>query len=69
MNGSKSKSSSKTQNRNADKPLLSGAIAAAVGAGIAASFSVAMGQSPWTAMGVTVISAGLALACGRLGLV
>lgn len=50
-----------------DRDWLTGAVSAAVGAGVAVSFSVALGQSPWTAMGVTVFSAGLALVVDRLG--
>jgi uncharacterized membrane protein YgaE (UPF0421/DUF939 family) len=51
-----------------NKDLLSGAIAAAVGAGVAASFAVALGQSPWTALGITGFSAAVALLCDRVGL-
>lgn len=51
-----------------DKDLLSGALAAAVGAGVAVSFGVALGQSPWIALGITAFSAGAALLCDRVGL-
>jgi uncharacterized membrane protein YgaE (UPF0421/DUF939 family) len=51
-----------------DKNLVSGAIAAAVGAGVAVSFAVAFGQSPWVAMGITAFSAGVALLVDRTGL-
>ncbi|MBD2162034.1 MAG: hypothetical protein VKL01_11175 [Limnothrix sp.] len=50
------------------KDLVTGVISAAVGAGVAVSFAVAFGQSPWIAMGITAFSAGVALLVDRTGL-
>ncbi len=50
------------------KDLVSGVISAAVGAGVAVSFAIALGQSPWMAMGITAFSAGVALVIDRAGL-
>jgi len=50
-----------------DQDSLTAVVTALVGAGTATSFAVAQGQSPWTAMGITIFSASLALLCDRLG--
>lgn len=54
-------------NKNSDNSLATGAIAAAVGAGVAVSFGIAMGQSPWLGLGIVAFSTVIALLCDRLG--
>jgi uncharacterized membrane protein YgaE (UPF0421/DUF939 family) len=62
------KSSRKKTMQPEQKDLVTGVISAAVGAGVAVSFAVAFGQSPWIAMGITAFSAGVALLVDRTGL-
>ncbi len=45
------------------------AVTAALGAGVATSFAVAQGQSPFLALGITIFAAVVALLCDRAGLV
>ncbi len=48
---------------------LESAVTAALGAGVATSFAVSQGQSPWVALGITAFAAIVALICDRAGLV
>lgn len=43
--------------RNRQKDWLSSLVTAALGAGIITTFAVSQGQSPWTAMGITLFAA------------
>lgn len=54
--------------KSSNDPIVA-AVTAALGAGVATSFAVAQGQSPWLALGITVFAAALALLLDRLGIV
>jgi hypothetical protein len=56
-------------NKNSDRDWLTGAVTAAIGAGIVTSFAVSQGQNPFIALGITGFSALVALLCGYLGLI
>ncbi len=55
--------------KNSRKDPLVSATIAALGAGVATSFAVAQGQSPFVALGITVFAATVAVLLDRLGLV
>lgn len=57
------------QTPNSNKPLLDSVISAAVGAGIAASVAIALGQGLAPALGVTAFATVAALVMDQLGLV
>jgi hypothetical protein len=46
--------------------LVNAVVIAALGAGVATSFAVARGQSPWTAIGITLFAAVAAVICDRV---
>lgn len=48
--------------KNPNRDLVSGAVAAALGAGIVTSFAVAQGQNPFLALGITAFAVIVALA-------
>lgn len=52
--------------KNPDRDLVSGAVAAALGAGIVTSFAVSQGQSPFLALGITAFAVIVALAWDML---
>jgi hypothetical protein len=45
----------------------SGAVAAALGAGVVTSLAIAQGQHPAIAIGITIVSVVFALICQRFG--
>ncbi len=55
--------------KNSKGDLISATLIAALGAGVATSFAVARGQSPWTAIGITLFAAVAAVICDRTGLI
>ncbi len=56
-------------NKNSKNDLLSGIVMAALGAGVATSFAVGQGQSPWIAISITLFAAVVAVLCDRTGLI
>ncbi len=56
-------------NKNTKQDPIVAAVTAALGAGVATSFAVSQGQSPWLALGITIFAAALALILDRLGVV
>ncbi|HEY9863915.1 hypothetical protein [Planktothrix paucivesiculata] len=46
---------------------LESAVTAALGAGVATSFAVSQGQSPWVALGITAFAVIVTLICDRAG--
>ena len=55
--------------KNSNRDPWVAAVTAALGAGVATSFAVAQGQSPFVALGITIFAAVVALLCDRAGLV
>jgi len=55
--------------RNSERDPIGAAVTAGLGAGVATSFAVSQGQSPWVALGITAFSVIVALLCDRAGLV
>ena len=55
--------------KNSNRDPWVAAVTAALGAGVATSFAVAQGQSPFLALGITIFAAVVALLCDRAGLV
>ncbi len=55
--------------KNTQKDPWVAAVTAALGAGVATSFAVSQGQSPWIALGITVFAAVVALFIDRTGLI
>ena len=50
---------------NSDRDLVTGLVAAAVGAGVITSFAVSQGQNPFLALGITAFSAIVAILLER----
>jgi hypothetical protein len=59
----------KMYDKNSHKDPWVAATIAALGAGVATSFAVAQGQSPFVALGITAFAAIVTVVCDRLGLV
>ena len=55
--------------KNSERDVVEAAVTAAMGAGIATSFAVSQGQSPFVALGITAFAVIVALICDRAGLV
>ncbi len=55
--------------KNSNKDLLGGVVAAALGAGVVCAFAVSQGQHPLIALQITGLAVIVALVCDRLGLV
>ncbi|MGF1493434.1 MAG: hypothetical protein ACFBSC_13460 [Microcoleaceae cyanobacterium] len=56
-------------NKRVERDPLVVVVIGALGAGVATSFAVSQGQSPVTALGITLFSGFAVLVCDRLGLV
>ena len=54
-------------NKDSKQDLINGLVMAGLGAGVATSFAVAQGQSPWIALGITLFAAMIAVVCDRFG--
>jgi hypothetical protein len=55
--------------KNSKGDLISATVMAALGAGVATSFAVGQGQSPWVAIGITLFAAVVAVICDRTGII
>ncbi|MDC0831922.1 hypothetical protein POG22_02710 [Geitlerinema sp. CS-897] len=55
--------------KNTQKDPVVAAVTAGLGAGVATSFAVSQGQSPWVALGITAFAVVVTLLIDRAGLI